>query len=665
MPPPFPFMHMMGERMAVLVAVENEKASRLEQIELYPWLAFASIAACFCSSLEITTLEYIDTFRLYMTAREITLEVGAALVILVVVSVAWWLCILLLGKSLRVFSRTKRYSAPLCWHLWLAVPLSYFMLELLAAARMRVFPRWYPGVLGSFVSGISLIVICIAGSSFFGQRKVQNFCRTYLSPIGWLHVAAGLVMLIILLARGVHTYSDFVNSSKPAAGSILPDVYLITIDALRAQDMSIYGYDRPTTPNLQRFAQRSFVFDNFVANSNFTTPGTVTIETGTLPWSHRVFQLGGFLHSPVQQKNLAAKLRERGYYTASISANVLATPFAHGTVASYDAVEYAAPLGLTGVWMHYSNLAGVNGQVMLFYGLLRRLEGMLSGFVDKLIWDHRYPYPAEPIFDRARHFLESHGHAQPLFLWTHILAPHDPYWPPTPYRRHFVVKEKLTHIRGSTLPPGISVAELRAEYDEMILYADHAVGDYLDWLDQTGRLDHAIVIITSDHGESFEHDWFQHAGPYLYNGLIRIPLFIHLPGQQQGARIPQLSEQADLLPTLLDLVGAQVPSWTDGISLKPALEGKILPQRYVFSMALEGDSVFDRISKGTLAAMDDDFKYLIRIDSQEKELYRYKTDENEEHNLIDSDKDVAKRMDDVLLGKLKEENDRLPSSGNR
>jgi arylsulfatase A-like enzyme len=644
--------------MPVLREIEEQQASRLTQSELHPWLAFATVAAFFCSSLEITTLEYVDTFRLYMTPWEITLLVGAALSILLGVSLAWWLCILLLLKGLDVLPRTKRYAASLGWHLWIAVPFSYFTLELLAAIRLRLFPRWHPGVLASFASGLSLIVICIAGSSLLGQGKVQKVCGIRLAPIGWLHVAAGFVMLIVLAAHGVHPYSDFENPSQPVAGSNLPDVYLITLDALRAEDMSVYGYDRPTTPNLERFAQRSFVFENFVANSNFTTPATVTVETGKLPWSHRVFHLAGFLRGSVAHQNLPAALRERGYYTASIMSNVLATPFAHDTVESYDAAQYVPPLGLTGVWMRNTNLAGVNGDVMLFYGLLRRLEGMLSGFVDKMIWDHRYPYPAEPIFDRARTLLESHAHAQPLFLWTHILAPHDPYWPPIPYRLHFLAKEKLTQIRASTLPPGTTAAELRAEYDEMIQYADQAVGDYLDWLDRTGRLDHAIVIITADHGESFEHDWFQHAGPYLYNGLVHIPLLIHLPGQRLGSRVPQLSQQADLLPTLLDLVGAPIPSWADGISLKPALEGKTPPERYIFTMALESDRVFDRITKGTLAVLDDDFKYLITLDSQREELYRYKTDELEEHNLVGSDRDIAKRMHDVLLGKLKEENDR-------
>jgi len=648
--------------MPVLSEVEEKQKHRLAklpEIELCPILAFASIAAFFCSSLDITTLEYIDTLRLYMTPWEIVLEVGAALVILVGISIAWWIGILLFIKSLGTFPKVKQYSASLCWYFWLAFPFTYFVLELLTAARLRIFPRWHPGVLGSLVAGISLIAICSAGSAFLGQSKVQQFCRSHLSPLGWLHVAAGSVMLVILVAHGVRPYSDFAHVGHAAPASDLPDIYLISIDALRAQDISVYGYDHATTPNLERFAQSSFVFENFVANSNFTTPGTISIETGKLPWSHRVFQIGGFLRSPVRQENLAAELQQHGYYTASITSNVLASPFDHGTVGSYDAVEYAAPLGLTGMWMRYSNLAGVNGQVMLFYGLLRRLEGMLSGFVDKVIWDHRYPYPVEPVFDRARNLLGSHTRSQPVFLWTHILAPHDPYWPPIAYRNRFVSKEKLTQIRASTLPPGVTAAELRAEYDEMILYADHAVGEYLAWLNQTGRLDHAIVIITADHGESFEHDWFQHAGPYLYNGLIHIPLLIHLPGQRQPAKIQELCQQADLLPTVLDLIGGQVPGWTDGTSLKPALEGRNLPRRYVFSMALEGDSVFGRISNGTVAVMDNDFKYTISLDTKHEELFHYKTDQLEENNLIEADRNVASRMRDIVAGKIRDETDRL------
>jgi arylsulfatase A-like enzyme len=223
----------------------------------------------------------------------------------------------------------------------------------------------------------------------------------------------------------------------------------------------------------------------------------------------------------------------------------------------------------------------------------------------------------------------------------------------------FAPRERLVQVHGHRLAPDLTASELRAQYDEMILYADHAVGDYLDWLEQTGRLDRAIVIVTSDHGESFEHGFLLHGGPHLYSGLIHIPLMIHLPGQQQREIIAQPAEQVDLLPTLLDLVGAPVPGWTDGGSLRPALEGKSLPQRQVFSMALETDSTFRPISKGTLAIMDDDFKYVIHLDTQEQELYRYKTDPSEEINLTKSDPDVAQRMHDLLISDLRKANEPL------
>src|SRR5208282_3510594 len=193
----------------------------------------------------------------------------------------------------------------------------------------------------------------------------------------------------------------------------------------------------------------------------------------------------------------------------------------------------------------------------------------------------------------------------------------------------------------------------------MVLYADHAVGDFLDYLDRTGRLNDSIVIISADHGESFEHNWFLHAGPPLYDDLIHIPLLVHLPGQSQSAHISELAQQVDLLPTLLDLIGAPVPSWTDGTSLKSSIAGKRNPNRFIFSMNLEPNGVFDPISKGTLAVMDDEFKYVTRLDAkQEEAIYRYKTDRLEQFNLIASEPDAAKRLHEVLVNKLKEVNAR-------
>jgi arylsulfatase A-like enzyme len=622
-------------------------------------LILLSIVALFCLSAEADLIEQIDSLSLYMTYPAIALDAGVALIILVSAGFVWWLIVVLMVGSAYLIPSSKQYSAALGWYLGLAVPLSYLFLDVFGAVKAQIFPQWHSGMLVWSVAGIS----CIACLFIVRLSWLQEFCRTRLVPIAWGHIALVVVAGIVLAAKGVHLFHGYAHPANSVNNSQSPDIYLITMDALGAEDTSLYGYNRATTPNLERFAKRSFTFDHFFANSNFTAPSTTSIETGKLPWSHRVFQQGGFLRGQAQGENLAAVLRERGYYTAMIASNQWAGPFRHRTLESYDAVEYVAPLGISGAWFRATNLIGLNTQYTLYGAMLKRL-GRAINYADALLWPHRYPAPPEAVFSRACALIERSDISQPRFLWTHILPPHDPYLAPLPFSGRFLATDKQTRsydlmsLRNYSLPAGISANQLRARYDEMVLYADAAVGGFLDWLDRTGRLDHAIVIIAADHGESFEHDWFLHAGPPLYNSLIQVPLMIHMAGQQQGAHIPQLAQQADLLPTILDFLGAAPPSWTDGSSLKPALEGKPLPGRLIFSMNLEPDRVFGPISKGTVAVMDDDFKYVLRLDSHQELLYRYKADQLEEHDLMASEPDVARLLHDVLMAKLQEVNTR-------
>jgi hypothetical protein len=131
-------VYLYSRSVPVLSEIENEKASRMERIELHPLVAFASIAALFCSILEIATLEYLDAFRLCMTPWEIASEVSAALVMLVGVSGAWWLCMLL--KGLGAVPRTKRYSASNT-ELWRVTPglLKPMVFKRLAVVRVSGF----------------------------------------------------------------------------------------------------------------------------------------------------------------------------------------------------------------------------------------------------------------------------------------------------------------------------------------------------------------------------------------------------------------------------------------------------------------------------------------------------------------------------------------------
>ena len=631
-----------------------------EATALRPGLAFLSVTALFCLSLEAELLQQIDSFRLYLTTREILLEAGVALLLSLGIAFCWWLFVWLVAQPARLFLRSKGSRFRLYWNLWLAAPLAYLILEAAQDIKLEVLPRWHAGTSVPVWTAFGFSCLCVAGLSRIGWPVLWEFCRTRLVPIAWVHFGIAVVAAAALCVHGVYLFHDYERPPVATGASNSPDIYLITIDTLRAADTSLFGYSRATTPNLERFAQRSFSFDDYFANSNFTTPATSSIETGKLPWSNRVFHGGDFLREQNQSENLAAVLKQRGYYTAMITSNFLAAPFRHRTLESYDAVEYASPKGFTGLRFRESNLIGVNTQYTLTFSLLRGVN-LLCAALDHFIWSDRYPSPAEGVFGRATRFLERRDGSQPVFLWSHILPPHDPYFVPPAYRHRFV-SEAVRNYDNFVVPdierirPGVSLQDLRASYDEMMLYADQSVGVFLDWLDQTGRLDRSIVIVTADHGELFDHNRLAHGGRDLYQGLIHVPLLIHLPGQRQSVHIDQLAQQADLLPTLLDLVGAPVPSWVDGASLRPALESRTLADRYIFSMNLEPNSTFKTVTQGTVAVMDGDYKFVRYLDSGKEQLYRYKTDKGEENNLVQSQPELAQTMRNVLLEKLAEVN---------
>lgn len=625
-----------------------------------PGTAFLTITALAGLTLEIELLQQIDSLRLYLTAREIAMEGAIALLFSIAVAVCWWLFVLVAGKFVGALLPSKRVRPRLLWIFWIGVPLAYFLLDLFQDVKLELLPHWHAGAGIQVFSALIVTIVCLICFSVVDWRTLQGFCHTRMVPVAWAHLAVALVAAPILWFHGVRLFHDYEKPSNQISAAHLPDIYLITIDTLRADEMSVYGYNRETTPYLDEFAQRSFTFDYNFANSNFTTSSTTSIETGKLPWSHRIFQFGGFLRGKNIEENLPGKLREQGYYTAIISSNLLASPFRHRTLESYAAVEYAAPTGFTGLQLRATNLLNCNTQFTLTFSLIRLATALTTG-LDRIIWRYQYPSKSEDVFGRAKELLERHVSAQPFFLWTHIFPPHDPYWVPAPYRGTFVPKAvqdygKFVAPDPIQLPRGVTVQELRNAYDEMTLYADQSVGEFLAWLDKTDRLNRSIVIISSDHGEMFDHGRLSHGGLDLYNGLIRIPLLIHLPGQTKGLRIKDASQQADLLSTVLDLIGAPIPKWGEGNSLRPLLEGKSMGDRYIFSMNLEPNRIFNPITKGTVAVIDDEYKFVRYLDSNREQLYRYRTDSAEERDLIKSEPEVAARMRKVLLDKIEEVN---------
>ena len=184
---------------------------------------------------------------------------------------------------------------------------------------------------------------------------------------------------------------------------------------------------------------------------------------------------------------------------------------------------------------------------------------------------------------------------------------------------------------------------LEGRYDEAIRFIDHHVGEFLQWLKDSGRFDNSIIVITADHGESFNHDYGGHGGPELLDEIIRIPLVIKKPQQRNASVIDTNAEQADLLPTLATLAGISRPA-----SQRQEDEGQDLYQRQpdapVFTMNFEQQRADGPWTTGDVAMIRGDWKYVAAIVAaspampqlQRERLFRIDEDPNDLNDLAAS-----------------------------
>lgn len=294
-----------------------------------------------------------------------------------------------------------------------------------------------------------------------------------------------------------------------------PNVFLITIDTLRADHVHCYGYNQIQTPALDGLASGGIRFTQAFTPSPITTPSHTSILTGLLPTAHGVTDFGIPLAS--SHITLAELLKEKGYQTAAfIGAIVLdSKSFAPGLDRGFD---------------FYDNFPENASPASRWERVERR--GM-------------------DVVAHAEQWLNDHSRGS-HFVWVHLYDPHDPYEPPAPYSEMY-----KNHL-----------------YDGEIAYADAAVGNFLDYLKRQNWYQNAIVIVVSDHGEGLgEHRENTH-GFFLYDSTTHVPLIVKLPaGQDAGKVIEAQVRTTDILSTVLDLLALQSPPKLDGQSLKPYLDG--------------------------------------------------------------------------------------------
>jgi arylsulfatase A-like enzyme/Flp pilus assembly protein TadD len=347
-----------------------------------------------------------------------------------------------------------------------------------------------------------------------------------------------------------------------------PDVFLITIDTLRADHVHCYGYDRIQTPALDLVAQQGIRFSQAFTPSPITNSSHTSILTGLLPSSHGVSDFGVPLAS--KYLTLAELLKRGGYQTAAFIGAVI-----------LDSKNLAP--GLDRGFDFYDNFPEV-ATTKSRWGRLER-RGM-------------------EVEQRAESWLNTHpGGAH--FVWLHFYDPHDPYEPPPPYSETY--KDRL--------------------YDGEIAYADSALGHLLTYLKKQGWYEGAIIVVVGDHGEGLgEHHEDTH-GIFLYDSTTHVPLIVKLPNEREAGRtVEGQVRTTDIMPTILSLLGIAAPANLDGDSLEPFLTAPSASLRTVF-----GETEYPlRFGWAPLRSIrKEGFKF---IEAPKPELYDLRADPGESHN---------------------------------
>jgi len=300
-----------------------------------------------------------------------------------------------------------------------------------------------------------------------------------------------------------------------------PNVFIISIDTLRADHLPLYGYAAGQTPNIDALAHDGVVFRNAYSHCPLTLPSHASLLTGLLPADSGVRDNVGYVLAP-EKKSIASILKAEGYATG-------------GAVSAY---VLRPSTGLSQGFDFYDGEFGTKGGESL--GEVQRKGDLTTDIALKWLAEHR---------------------SAPAFLFLHLYEPHTPYEPPEPFKSRFA-----------------------SAYDGEIATADAVVGRFVTELKRLGLYDDSILILLSDHGEGLmDHGEAEH-GVFLYREDLHVPLVLKLPrSEYRGASIASPVQLTDVVPTIIDVLGMKSEPAMHGSSLRQFLTNGKAADREIFS----------------------------------------------------------------------------------
>jgi len=399
-----------------------------------------------------------------------------------------------------------------------------------------------------------------------------------------------------------------------------PNVILLGIDSLRADHMSLYGYEHLTSPFIDDFAETGTVFENTFSTHIPTTSGYANMFTGLDCFGTNIVALrhkGSYAPGVV---TLAEILKKEGYKTTCVGFE--------GNPASRGFDKYL------------------------------NFEGWGS-------WEQGRCHKAENLNNVAIPELKALAKGnKPFFLFLRHMDPHSPYLPPAPFERAFYGGNEFDPKNKSMepvfnfkpfcdffacwMPPGVRDKDyIIAQYDGEIAYMDACIQNIFATVTSLGLDEDTLIVIDSDHGETlYDHDcYFDHHG--LYEPTLRVPLVFRLPGKvPEGLRLPGYTTLKSVTPTILDILGIKTKIKFDAKSLFPEMKGKFrVPETefYITECTWMRKHGWRTPEWKLIHALEPDFHF-----KPEVELYNLIDDPEEQNNLANKEKKVVAMLEDRM-----------------
>jgi arylsulfatase A-like enzyme len=383
-----------------------------------------------------------------------------------------------------------------------------------------------------------------------------------------------------------------------ASGRTRLNIVLITVDALRADHLGVYGYSRPTSPSIDAFAKEAVVVSDAISQAPYTKASIASLLTGLYPTAHKTYTTGVSL------------------------GQLMTTGIGTGTLPATDVLS----AGLQTLPEALRD-AGFETFALTSNPFLIADFGFAQGFDHfRFISEHGEFASARLMLAEAMKALERRSR-RPFFLWVHLMEPHSPYTPPEPYRSMFPPLAPPRPINPSVIPPWIRIGDsidlnlYQARYDGEVRTADAAIGGFVQALRRRRLWDRTVVVLTADHGESFmEHGVLEH-NTWLYDELVHVPLVIRIPGVAPR-RVRTQVQLVDLYPTLARIAGAKLPTGLHGGDRLTALQGRAAAASYAYS----------EVVGRRFAIRTPEWKYISSLQGG-RQLFDLRADPREQNNL--------------------------------